>query len=168
MWRRFFVFLILGVAIPAGPADAAVSDEMIAAFASVCVQEFGDLDRISAAARRRGFRVVPVMRRLEQSLVSRRGDLFLVYRGAPDGVMSPIPQCLVEVPGVSATEYAAIVSEVQSRLGLEQGNSRTSHEARHTEWIWRDAAGFRFLIRLTAETLLGERRLRLSFGRETD
>jgi hypothetical protein len=129
---------------------------MIAAFRSICLEKFGDLGQIRIAARAAGFHPVFLDDPLPQSLVSRRGDLVLVYRGAADGTGIPIPQCHVEMPPPAEFEYAALIAQVESELGLGHGTSDATRRSSYTNWAWHDGSNRALHIALIAQILAGE------------
>jgi hypothetical protein len=158
--RKFLSLVALLCAAPALAADAPAQDELISAFSSICLRNLGDLRQVRIAARAAGFRPIPLD--LPQSLVARRGHLFLAYRGAADRPGIPIPQCHVEIPATSDVALENLAPQVASALGLGEGISGTAGQVRYTHWAWRDASSPALRITLSEQTLAGEPTLLLN------
>jgi hypothetical protein len=152
-------------AAPASAADAPAADEMISAFSSICLRNFGDLRQVRIATRAAGFR--PLSLGLPQSLAARRGHLFLAYRGAADRPGMEIPQCHVEMPATSDAALENLATQVASALGLGEGTSGTTGQARYRHWAWHDGSNHVLRITLSEQTLAGEPTFLLNVAPET-
>ena len=164
MHARLWSLAVIAFAV-APEARAAPPSDMISVLRSVCLAAFGDLPAIRSAALKSRLKAHPISEELKESLVASRGRLYLVYRGAPDGEISPIPQCFTEIPAGKAN-YETVADLVQRELRLGPGNLVRADSLRITRWTWRDARNEAFTISLTAEQILEEQKLRLSVDRQ--
>ena len=164
---------LIGAALLAFPANAA--DEplqpasgawLVATFRSVCVDPFGDEEKVRATAESAELGFTPVLNEgpLVQPGSGWRSPRAALYYSSGEGLPRdlPSPQCSLTALAETGYDHAATAAALESALSLPPGKTRGKNGRFQTEWNLAGPGTNKRKIFLSAEPGPSGTRLRLS------
>jgi hypothetical protein len=157
-------FVTAAISAPTGEKTASFVEQ----FAGVCIAPYGDFAAVKQAVKAAGLRKGSLSADYPESILARRGDNVIIYRGDTRDGASNKPNCSIQSHKVPGNNVEEVAEALKVRLGLSDAARSANCQGRPV-WKWRYQHNGRDVsISLVDDVLVGDRNVRLAIMPWTD